>query len=413
MLTAVNAGLGALSDARLQAIVEAEGPDARTASRARAQRSAIVARLLVGRVLCVTLAGAMAGYAWLTRGGIGQAVIAVVVVALLYSFLATVTTTLARQRSRRLTLGLLRWARPLEWVFAPIAAPLDWLSRLIQKGVPLGREDNPERVAELAVGHIIDKSEQTGSIAEDQANMLRSVLEFKNTVVREIMVPRTKIVAFSIDTPLDELAPEIIASGHSRYPIYRDQVDHIEGLLYAKDLFQVLDDPGRRVSVKLSELVRRPAFFASETQKIGDLLREMQVRKLHLAVVVDEFGGASGIVTLEDIVEEIVGDIQDEYDKERPRVQSIGPGRYIVDAGVSIYDLEDAIKEEICEDKDGFETLGGWLVQIAGHVPQVGERLVAGPYGVRVLSGDDRKIALVEMARSAPADLEPPKAAVG
>ena len=320
-------------------------------------------------------------------------------VALFYSVTATVSTTLARQRPRKITLSLLRWTRPLEWVLAPLATPMHLIGTLVQKIVPIGVEENPARVAQLAVEHIIDESEEKGSIGEDQAAMLRSVLEFKNTVAREIMVPRTQIVAFSIDTSLDDVLKTIMEFGHSRYPVYRDQIDHIEGILYAKDLFAHLQNKDGSTSADLGSLLRKPVIMAPETQKIGMLLTEMQARKSHLVVVVDEFGGASGIVTLEDVVEEIVGDIQDEHDEEVPLVHAAGPGRFFVDPSVSLYDFEAAIEESICEDKAGFDTLGGWLVQIAGRVPEVGQRLRAGPFEVHILEADARRVTRVDMVR--------------
>ena len=399
LLTAINAGMSALGDASLQAIEEAGKKDAKIATRILAQRSTIRARLLVARVFCVTFAAGLAGYALLKNEGLGAALVALAIVALVYSLVATLTTTIARQRPRRTTLFLLRWTRPLEWLVAPLAAPLDVLATMIAKAIPEQGEENSARAAELAVEHIIDASEETGSIAKDQAAMLRSVLEFKNTVAREIMVPRTQLVAFALDTPVLEVVDTITKFGHSRYPVFRDHIDQIEGVLYAKDLFAHLQNADPESPIKLEALLRKPVIVAPETRKIGMLLREMQARKSHLVVVVDEFGGASGIVTLEDVVEEIVGDIQDEHDEEVPLVRAAGPDRYFVETSVSVHDLEDAIDESICDDKEGFDTLGGWLVQIAGRVPKAGDALQAGPYEVVILQADDRRITRVEMNR--------------
>jgi CBS domain containing-hemolysin-like protein len=234
--------------------------------------------------------------------------------------------------------------------------------------------------------------------------MLRSVLEFKNTVAREIMVPRTQVVAFEIEMSVDEALASVIESGHSRYPVYRGQIDHVEGILYAKDLFQVIRRPADSSKLTLADVIRKPVFFAAESQKIGVLLREMQGRQSHLAVVVDEFGGAAGIVTLEDIVEEIVGEIQDEHDEERPMVFERSPGHYFVDAGISVYDLEEHLGESICEDKSEFDSLGGLLVHLAGRVPAIGETLMTGAYRIVVLDADERHVRRVEMLK---VDIEP------
>jgi CBS domain containing-hemolysin-like protein len=298
-------------------------------------------------------------------------------------------------------------------VLTPFAAPLVWISALVSKAVPEVQLRDPGRLAELTVGHVIEQGEEEGAIAEDHAQMLRSVLEFKNTVAREIMVPRTQAVAFEIETTIAEVLESVIESGHSRYPVYRSHIDQVEGVLYAKDLFQVLRNDSDPSKVLLADVLRKPVFFAAESQKIGVLLREMQRRRSHLAVVVDEFGGAAGIVTLEDIVEEIVGEIQDEHDEEAPLVYERAPGHYFVDTSISVYDLEEQLGEPICEDKSDFDSLGGMLIHLAGRVPVIGETLRAGPYRVVVLDADERHVRRVEMLRLSTEEPDEPKAAAG
>jgi CBS domain containing-hemolysin-like protein len=290
---------------------------------------------------------------------------------------------------------------------------MNWISELVERVVPSVQLQDPGRLAELTVEHVIEQGEETGTIAEEHAQMLRSVLEFKNTVAREIMVPRTQVVAFDVDTSIDEVLAHVIESGHSRYPVYRGQIDQVEGILYAKDLFQVLRNTSDASNILLVNVLRKLVFFAAEGQKIGVLLREMQRRRSHLAVVVDEFGGAAGIVTLEDIVEEIVGEIQDEHDEEAPLVHERAPGHYFVDASISVYDLEEQLGEAICEDKTDFDSLGGMLVHLAGQVPVIGETLVAGSYRVVILDADERRVRRVEMLRASTEEPDEPRAAAG
>src|SRR5690606_6967209 len=148
----------------------------------------------------------------------------------------------------------------------------------------------------------------------------------------------------------------IVQGGHSRYPVYRDRVDQIEGILYAKDLFRLLRNGDREKHRSLDRIIRRPVFFVAETHKIGQLLREMQSRRFHLAIVVDEFGGTSGIVTLEDIVEEIVGDIRDEHDAEDALVEELAEEGWLVDASISIYDLGEILEVDFDEDEGDFDS---------------------------------------------------------
>jgi putative hemolysin len=408
LLAAVGAGFHSLGEAGLQALSETEGRNGKVADRVLRDLASVQSRLLIGRVLCVALAAAAVAYSLLQSYGVGAALLGVVGTSAAYAILATIAAAAVRQRSGQATLRVWKWLRPVDLVLTPLAIPLTWLNELVVKFVPEVEVEDPGRLAELTVEHVIEQGEETGTIAEDHAQMLRSVLEFKNTVAREIMVPRTQVVAFDIDTSIDDVLASVIESGHSRYPVYRGKIDQVEGILYAKDLFQVLRSTSEPSSLLLVDVLRKPVFFAAESQKIGATLREMQRRRSHLAVVVDEFGGAAGIVTLEDIVEEIVGEIQDEHDEEAPLVYERSPGHYFVDAGISVYDLEEHLGEAICEDKTDFDSLGGLLVHLAGQVPVIGETLLAGPYRVVVLDADERHVRRVEMLR---VSTDEPKAA--
>jgi len=413
LLAAVSAGIHSLGEAGLQALSEEGKGNANVAKRVLHELPAVQTRLLMGRVVCVALAAAFVAYSLLHAYGTGAALLGVLGIAIGYAVVATIAAAVVQRRSGQATLRLLKWLRPVELLLTPIAAPLTWLSAFVERVVPEVRMEDPSRVAELTVEHVIEQGEEEGTIAEDHAQMLRSVLEFKNTVAREIMVPRTQVVAFELEKSIDEVLASIMESGHSRYPVYRGHIDHVEGVLYAKDLFQVLRNSSDASTISLESVVRKPVFFAAESQKIGVLLREMQRRRSHMAVVVDEFGGAAGIVTLEDIVEEIVGEIQDEHDEEAPLVYERAPGHYFVDTSISVYDLEEQLGESICEDKSDFDSLGGLLVHLAGQVPVIGETLRAGPYRVVVLDADERRVSRVEMLRVSTEQPDEPKAASG
>jgi CBS domain containing-hemolysin-like protein len=411
LLAAVSAGLHALGEAGLQALSETGGPYADVPKRVLRDLSAVQSRLLIGRVLCVVSAAAFVAYSLLQAYGVWAGALGVLGVALIYATVATVAAAAMRRRSGKATLRVWRWLRPVDLLLTPLGAPLHWLGELVAKIVPEVKVQDRDRLAELTVEHVIGQGEETGTIGQEYAQMLRSVLEFRNTVAREIMVPRTQVVGFEVGTNIEDVLEHVIESGHSRYPVYRNQIDQVEGILYAKDLFQVLRGTQDASGILLENLIRKPVFFAAESQKIGVLLREMQRRRSHLAVVVDEFGGAAGIVTLEDIVEEIVGEIQDEHDEEAPLVYERAPGHYFVDAGISVYDLEEQLGEPICDDKSDFDSLGGMLVHLVGQVPAIGESLRAGPYRVVVLDADERHVRRVEMLRARTETPDEPKAA--
>ena len=239
LLAAVSAGIHTLGEAGLQALSEEGNRYANVAGRMLRELTAVQARLLVGRVLCVALAAAFVAYSLLQAYGPGTALFGVLLIALAYAVVATIASAVVRRRSGQATLRVWKWLRPVELLLAPIAAPLTWIGELVARIVPEVHPEDPSRVAELTVEHVIEQGEEEGSIAEEHAQMLRSVLEFKNTVAREIMVPRTQVVALEAETSIDDVLASIMESGHSRYPVYRSHIDHVEGVLYALSLIHI------------------------------------------------------------------------------------------------------------------------------------------------------------------------------
>jgi CBS domain containing-hemolysin-like protein len=209
------------------------------------------------------------------------------------------------------------------------------------------------------------------------------------------MVPRTSMVALEADMPLSEVVARIVEEGHSRYPVYRGSIDDPIGVLCAKDVFQVLRASGG-FDGTLADLVR-PAYFCAESQKISDLLRQLQARRVHLAIVVDEYGGTSGIVALEDIIEEIVGEIRDEHDLDELPVRKLGQGRYMVDADVSAHDVAELTGLELPEEAQGFDSLGGLVIDLAGRVPEAGESVRLGAHDLIVRDADERRVRRIEL----------------
>jgi CBS domain containing-hemolysin-like protein len=227
--------------------------------------------------------------------------------------------------------------------------------------------------------------------------MIRNVLDFGDLRAGDVMVPRTHVSAIDVDIPADELLRFIKSRTHSRYPVYRERIDNIVGILHVKDLVAYASETDLR-TVKVAEVMRTPVVFVPETQSASSLLKDMRSGRRHLAIIIDEFGGMSGIVTLEDIVEEIVGDIRDEHDSDDPPIVDLGNGRLMVDAGVPIGDLSRYLGVELPEDGD-YNSLGGFMVERLGQVPPVGETL--SDYGLDfvVRDADERRIAKVEIIR--------------
>lgn len=231
-------------------------------------------------------------------------------------------------------------------------------------------------------------------LEQDERKMIRSIVHFSNTMIREIMIPRVEIDALDIETPLDEAARLIQESGHSRLPIYDDEIDRIVGVLYAKDLLQTYVE---QRNVSLADLMRKP-LFVPESKMAGDLLNEMKSTGIHMAVVVDEYGGTSGIVSMEDIVEEIVGEIRDEYDdREEELVQEIGPDEYSFLGRIDLEDVNEYLGTHLT--RDLADTLAGFLYSKIGKIPILNEKVEAEGWVFEIEELAGRRIRRVRVYR--------------
>ncbi|MBZ0283767.1 MAG: hemolysin family protein [Anaerolineae bacterium] len=296
--------------------------------------------------------------------------------------------------------GLAPWAiypmRLLIGFLNPVVVVMIALSQRLA-GI-FGSSDKVNIVTEEELLTMLDASEKEGSIENEEKEMIYSVLEFGDKLVREVMVPRIDIVALDIETTLNEALGVFMESGHSRIPVYEDDIDHVKGLLYAKDLLNLIrqNEAGTR---PIRDLMRS-AFFVPESKRADLLLKELRFKKIHIALVVDEYGGIAGLVTIEDLIEEIIGDIQDEFDlhEEADFVQQ-GPNAYLVDAGMSLSDFNDLLDVEL--DNENSNTVGGFLFNELGRVPEVGETVEHSNMTLRVDSIDGRRIRKVHVTRKA------------
>lgn len=249
-------------------------------------------------------------------------------------------------------------------------------------------------LTEKELQEAINSSEEQGILNESEGDMLQSIFEFGDTIVREVMVPRTDMVCCPVDAGLDVLRGLILSSGHSRIPIYENSVDRILGIVYAKDLLRYWGVENSEFP--LQEVMRQP-FFIPETKHIEQLLNVFRTERVHIAIVVDEYGGTSGLITIEDLLEEIVGDIQDEYDVETDLVEPQEDGSILVDGRANVEELEEIFDLEISRDK--FDTVGGYLFHLMGHVPAPGEKICDNGLVLLVVESDERRICKVRVWR--------------
>ncbi len=397
LAAAAEVSLGAISRANIRRLLD-EG-----ISRAQALQTLLddpprfILALMALEILALALAASAAvwlaiaaGWQWtlgvpLALLGVGLAVLVVQVVA----------RSLAMRSTEKTALRLSAFVRSVALLMTPITAPLMALA-----GVILGRgeEDaSPDNVllSEEGLRYLINAAEEPGLIEEDEKKMIASIFELGEMVAREVMVPRIDVVAVDEKTTLRQALDVIIQAGHSRIPVYHDSIDNVQGVLYAKDLLLPFRD-GRN-DAPVTELMR-PAYFVPESKRVDDLLQELQQRRVHMAIIVDEYGGTAGVVTIEDLLEEIVGDIQDEYDSESPMAQQIGEREYVFDAQIRLDDANDILNASLPSEES--DTLGGFIYSQLGTMPAVGSRVHFEQLVLEVQSVQGRRILQVRVVQS-------------
>jgi putative hemolysin len=328
---------------------------------------------------------------------VGLITIALALVTLIFGELAPKSIALAH--SERIALFVARPIDLLARLASPLVRGLVWATNLVAK--PFGGQ--PRRglpiVTEEEIKTLVDAGEESGMLEEDEKEMIYSIFEFGETLAREVMVSRVDIVALDADTLLMDAMDVIIKHNHSRVPVYQDNIDNVIGILYAKDLLKVLREKGREAAnqIKLSDIVR-PAAFTPESKKVDELLEDMQKRRIHMAIVIDEYGGTAGLVTIEDILEEIVGEIQDEYDQaEEALIQDLGENEWLIDARANLSDINDLLKCNIPIDES--DTLGGFIYESLGKVPLPGDEARHEDLLLKVVNVAGRRIGKIRVTR--------------
>ncbi|MGI8659302.1 MAG: hemolysin family protein [Candidatus Limnocylindria bacterium] len=317
-----------------------------------------------------------------------------------------VPKTLALNFPERLALVVARPIGVIQGLLSPVVWAVSRSSALLVR--LLGGTEKPQggylSTEELKL--LVETGSEQGEIEEEEKEMIHGVIELGDKRVHEVMVPRIGIRAINVDDTLDQVLDMIVAAGHSRLPVFDESLDNIVGILYAKDLLPYLKGNGRgNGQIDIRALVRAPV-YVPESKPVDDLLHEMQVAKRHIAIVVDEYGGTAGLVTMEDVVEEIVGEIQDEYDSEEPMVENVSTedaDAFRLDGRVSMDDLRDLfdLGDEDERDEDAYDTVGGFVVHRVGRIPLPGAEL-AFRDGVElsVEAAEPRRVARVLASRA-------------
>lgn len=248
---------------------------------------------------------------------------------------------------------------------------------------------------------ILEEGTRRGVIDKTEQELIGSIFEFTDTTAKEVMIPRPDVVALSMDMTHERIIKTVLEEGYSRMPVYRGTIDNILGVVYTKDLLGLMEYKGLII---LQDVIR-PAYFVPETKKISQLMRELQHRKIHIAIVIDEFGGTSGIITMEDILEEIVGEIHDEYDEDLKDVEQASDGTFLVNARMPIKEFNERFTAEI-PPADDYETVGGLLQKLTGRIPEIGEEITHDNLSFTVMKKSQRRIRQVKLRRKDPGTVQ-------
>jgi len=425
--------LTALGDARARQLRDTGGRRARLLGLWIEHPERVLSTLLIGNTLVNIGAGALAAaigaglaaaMGWNGATTVAAATAAATVVILFFGEI--VPKMLGKRHPVKVSLATIPMVRALCWTLWPLTTGITQATAAMFRLFGGKAPTFAPAVTSEEIEYLIEMGTREGVLDEVKEELLNSVLEFADRVAREIMVPRTRMVAVDRSATPDELFRIVTENPFSRMPVYDGSVDEIVGILLVREILQDLRH-GRAISL---ERHLKPAYFVPEGMKISRLLKEMQRRHSHLAIVVDEFGGTSGLVTLEDVLEEIVGEIQDEGDVEAAPVRTVAPGVWLAEASVPLHDLEGILNEKLEEAPPGasdgterpqeirfpeegdYETLGGFVTATAGRVPPVGAIVVWDGLTFTVRAGDERRVTRVEIARRAAApDAAPPAAA--
>jgi CBS domain containing-hemolysin-like protein len=383
--------------------VEELGRERRRGSKRLAEVVADPARYLnlamflrVSCELAATVIVADLCIAWLNETWRAYVTAAAVMIVVSYVVVGVAPRTLGRQHVERVSLVAAAVIHPLARVLGPLPQLLILIGNALTPGK--GFREGPF-ASEAELRDLVDLAEQRRLIEPDEREMIHSVFELGDTIVREVMVPRTDIVFIERDKTLHQAMSLALRSGFSRIPVVGENEDDVVGIAYLKDVVRRSHESPDRESVEKVESVMRPATYVPDSKPIDDLLREMQARQTHLAIVIDEYGGTAGLVTIEDILEEIVGEIADEYDVEVPRVERLAGSAVRVTARLPAEDLAQLFGVEI--DVEDVETVGGLLAHTLGRVPIAGSQVTVA--GLRLtaesIEGRRNKIGTVMVER--------------
>jgi CBS domain containing-hemolysin-like protein len=390
--------LTSLSRSKIEQMLDSRSVFTRPLRLWRSHPHRVLATILIGNTLVSITAGALASEV-ASHFTFDEAVPAAVggTAALVLMFGEITPKAIARTFPSAVSVPAMWLIFAFYVMFFPITFVITWALRGVIRLIG-GRNPDGQRVTDKDLEYLVRLGATEGSIDKDQEELLQSVIEFPDTITKEIMVPRTDIVAIPLDSTYEEVVEMAVESGFSRIPVFDGSLDKIAGIFYTKHL---LDRPAPDDRETFLRKRMRPPVFVPESKKISELLKLFQEKGIHMATVVNEFGGTEGIVTLEDVVEELLGDIRDEFDVEEERLVPLTDGGYLADARIEIDEIEEKIGLQFPEERE-YETLGGFLMEAVGSVPNVGTQHRFQNHEFTVSAADANRVISVQIHKLSP-----------
>jgi len=392
--SASETALTAFNRSKLKAIAEKNQRKADLLKGWLKKPNEILTALLIGNNIVNILASSIATMVAISILGNNSRAIAIstgAMTILLLIFGEITPKVVAKAYSTHISNAVIKLVYMLSKLFLPISKILMVVSKLIARMFGVKIDEIAFLITEEEIKSVVSVGEEEGVIEEEEKKMIHSIFEFTDTTVKEIMIPRTTVFAVEASKTLEEIWDVITGNGYSRIPVYEEGIDNIIGVFYIKDIFNVIRDG--KLNMQVKSFIRE-AYFVPETKALVEMLEEFKKKHIHMAIVLDEYGGTSGIITIEDLIEEIVGDINDEFDIEHDEeIKKVADNKYIIDAMLDVEFLNEELSIDLPVSED-YDSLGGYIYSVLGRVPLEKDTITHdnGKVEIRVLEVDNRRI---------------------
>jgi len=391
--------LTSLSKAKVTQIIQNDAKNSKYFMLWMKHPNKMLNTILIGNNVVNIFASVLAGDVANKLSGSSQLAVTTSVMTILILFFGEITPkTFAKHNSEKISHFSIKILALLYYAFYPLTYTINVFVKLVIK--LMGGEIDKEYplITEDELEFMINAGEKEGILEDDTKEMMHNILDINDIAVREIMVPRTEMTSIALKSSPDEILELISETEFSRIPVYEKDLDNVVGILYVKDMIKYMKNDLTQISLKS---IIRKAYFVPETKNIYELFKEFKQHRIHLAIVIDEYGGVAGLVTMEDILEEIVGEIRDEYDvKEEDEFVKINDNTYIVDAGMDLDDFCENLSIKKTEDMEEYETVGGLVFDLAGRIPNIGDEFnLMEKYKLKVMSEAGNKLLKIEVKK--------------